>query len=216
VVYVYAIVEELDSPPEGMGLQGAPVRVVKSGRLVAIVSDCDGEDVVASEDALWLHETVVERLMGPSAVLPMRFGTVLADDAAVRRLLLDDAGELLAGLRRVRDAVEVAVCVTWELDGERHDPTGMAYLVNRLGRTRGAMQLAERMDEKLGELARASTRQVSTTPQLSLTCAYLVDRDRLGEFRERVDELGDTLDRARVACTGPWPPYSFAHAGHER
>jgi hypothetical protein len=212
VVYVYAIAEPRHAPPAGPGLEGEPVGVVVAGDLMAVVSECQGPEVVASEDALWIHETVVEQLMAEGTVLPLRFGTVLPDDAAVRSMLATDHDELLDGLQRVRDAVEVAVHVTWEPEQDASDPSGTAYLVDRLGRTRRAMEFAERMDTVLAELARASKRQVGTTPALVLTCAYLVDRARMEEFRERVQALGGELDHANIVCTGPWPPYSFAGA----
>jgi hypothetical protein len=214
MVYVYAIAEPLDAAPDGTGLEGAPVRVVNAGGLVAVVSDCADADVSKSDDALWLHESVVERLMSSATVLPMQAGTVLADDAAVQRMLSKHGDELLDGLQRVRNAAEVVVSVTWDTPVDGRDPTGAAILVKRLGQTRRAMALAERMDKTLGEMARASTRRVTTTPQLALMCAYLVDRDRLGEFRDRVGLLGDAIDGASVVYTGPWPPYSFA-AGSE-
>jgi hypothetical protein len=210
VVYAYAIAEPRHAAPTRTGLDGAPIRVVVAGDLMAIVSDCSGREVVASEDALWIHESVVEQLMGEGTVLPMRFGTVLPDDTEVRAMLVADRHELLDALDRVRDAVEVAVHVTWHSNGSGSSDVG--YLVDRLARTRRAMEFAERMDAALVGLARASRRQVTTTPALLLTCAYLVDRARLEGFRDRIESLGFALDGATVVCTGPWPPYSFAVA----
>jgi hypothetical protein len=214
VVYVYAIAQRGNVPPAQTGLGGAPIRVVAASDLVAVVSDCRGPDVVASGDALWIHETVVEELMLAGTVLPMRLGTVLPNDAAVRKMLTSDRDELLDGLERVRDAVEVAVHVTWPPGGEGASDT--AHLLDRLGRTRRAIDFAARMDVAIAELARASKRQVVTSaPELVLTCAYLVDRARLEEFRDCVERLGSELDGATILCTGPWPPYSFAAEQHE-
>jgi hypothetical protein len=125
-------------------------------------------------------------------------------------MLATDRDELLDALHLVRDAVEVAVHVTWQPDGADSSATG--YLLDRLARTRRAMTFAERMDNALTELARASKRRVTTTPALLLICAYLVDRGRLEEFRDRIESLGFELDGATIVCTGPWPPYSFAAA----
>jgi hypothetical protein len=98
--------------------------------------------------------------------------------------------------------------VTWQPDGTDSSATG--HLLDRLARTRRAMTFGERMDAALTEIARASKRRVTTTPALLLTSAYLVDRDRLEEFRDSIESLGFELDGATVTCTGPWPPYSFA------
>ena len=211
MLYVYAITEPIDAIPMRVGIEGAPVRVVAGAGLMAVVTDCKGPDIVAADDALWLHESVVEQLMSEAAVLPLRFGsTLVADDEAARQMLRDGRDEYVAALQRVRDAVEVSVRVTWPSGVDPDDPSGTAHLINRLERTRSAMALGEEMDAALSEMARASTRQFATSPAIALTSAYLVDRDRLDEFRERVDRLGGELERATVVCTGPWPPYSFA------
>ena len=60
-------------------------------------------------DALWVHERVVERIMTDRAVLPMRFGSRLPDDDALRELLAARRQEFLATLQRVRGRVEVSV-----------------------------------------------------------------------------------------------------------
>lgn len=209
MVYAYAIAEPRHAPPTGAGLEGSPIRTLVTGELMAVVSDCSA-DVVASGDARWVHESVVERLMRDGTVLPLRLGTVLPDDAAVREMLAADRDELLAALDLVRDAVEVAVHVTWQPDAADSSATG--YLLARLERTRRAMTFGEQMDAALTELARASKRRVTTTPALLLTSAYLVDHARLDEFRDRIESLGFELDGATIVCTGPWPPYSFAAA----
>jgi len=45
---------------------------------------------------------------------------------------------------------------------------------------------------------------------MALRTAYLVDRELVDDFAETAERVGDELDGVTVACTGPWPPYSFA------
>src|SRR6185295_16285931 len=58
---------------------------------------------------VWRHEQVVEAIMRGGAVLPVRFGTVLSDLAALDALLERNRDRLSAGLRRVRGCVELGV-----------------------------------------------------------------------------------------------------------
>lgn len=81
--------------------------------------------------------------------------------------------------------------------------------MGRLNRRRRARDLAERIDQPLAALARESRHQLLRTPNLPLSGAYLVERERLAAFRARVAELDEEIDQAEVICTGPWPPYSF-------
>lgn len=226
-VYLYAVTEEISPVPTdlGQGLQGQTVRAVASSGLMAVVSDHRDGSVRPSEADLWAHERVVEGLMADRAVLPMRFGSLLADDAVARALLSDRAAELRAALRHVAGAIELGVRVAWSVDPAQPEPepepkaagdaSGSAYLMGQLSRRQRARDLADRIDQPLAELARASRHQLLRTPNLPLSGAYLVDRERLEAFRARVAELDEQIGQAEVICTGPWPPYSFVKAPAE-
>jgi hypothetical protein len=225
VVYVYAVTEPEAVLPGTPGFGGAPLRMVGTDALGAVVCDLD-EAVDPSEAALWDHEAVVEELMAGGALLPMRFGSTMTDDAAVAALLREREPELGSGLSRVRGAVELGVRAMWEADeptgGElaaveaESEPRagsagpGMKYMMRRLGITRRFDALVEGIHEPLERLARASTRRVLTAPRTMLIAAYLVDEADVDEFRAAAEELDERTDAAAVLCTGPWPPYSFA------
>jgi hypothetical protein len=188
-----------------------------------MASDLDAV-VDPTEDALWRHESVVEELMRGGSALPMRFGSVLADDDAVRTTLHEREDELAAGLDHVRGAVELGVRVLWEPDSEEiavpgagppdaDAGAGTAYLLRRLGHTRRSQELADEVHQPLAEIARDSSRRLLATPRLLLSGAYLVDDEGVGAFGTRVEELDDRLEDLSILCTGPWPPYSFVPSG---
>lgn len=216
MVYAYAIAESVPEPPHAAGLDGAPLRVVAAEGLAAVVSDRGDEELTLTEDSLWAHERIVERLMQERPVLPMRFGSVLAGDDAVAAMLSARRDELTDGLRRVRGAVELGVRIAWDQQAiERDDAPaaggpGTAYLMSLSGSRRRARDLAERVDRCVAELSRASVKHLLKVPSLPVTAAYLVDRAYVPEFRNRIAGLGAELPEVELACTGPWPPYSFA------
>jgi hypothetical protein len=216
VVYAYAIAESLREPPGGTGLDGTPLRVVAADGLAAVVSDRDDAQLTVSEDSLWAHERIIERLMEEQAVLPMRFGSVLAGDDAVEAMLSERQAELSEGLRRVRGAVELGVRIAWDEDAvQRPEPDGAsgpgtAYLMALSRARRRAGELAERVDRSVAGLARARVQRRLASPSLPVSAAYLVDRANVEEFRARIAELGSELSGVDLVCTGPWPPYSFA------
>jgi hypothetical protein len=154
------------------------------GRLIAIVGELP-EELRPDERSLRHHDAVVEATMQHGPVLPMRFGSVVRD---VEAFLAAREDEFREGLERVRGCVELGVRVA-EPDDAPAPATGTEYLMRRA--------TAERVADELGAIARASARR-------RRGFAFLVERERVDEFRERSAELAGEL-----VVTGPWPPYSF-------
>ena len=215
MIYLYAIAEELTGLPDLRGLDGAPLGRRRVEGLDLVVSEHDGSEVAASEEAVLAHARVVEALVARSeALLPARFGRGFRDEATLREAIEGRAASLRDALAQVRGCVEVGVRV---LAAEPTSPpaaeSGRAYMEARLARTEESERLARELHEPLAALARATTRTVGATPRLLLSGAYLVEPGALDAFRRRVSELEAAHAELTFVTTGPWPPYSFAPGG---
>jgi hypothetical protein len=214
VLYVYAIVER--APLADLtGLQGATVQSVESEGLAAVATAHGALESPLSQDHLWTHEEVVESLMEQMPVLPMRAGTTVADDGVLRDLLRTRAPEFRRALDRVRGAVELGVrtAVPSREQDERGrgsaDDSGTAYLRAKLEDQAALEHSASVIHAALRRLARDHA-SLSAPPDRGQTkSAYLVDRDTIDRFLDRVESLGAEIPGASIVCTGPWPPYSF-------
>jgi hypothetical protein len=103
-VYVYGVVRA-----NGAGSYPAPVRAVAGGELAAVVRDVPASWRAASRADLEAHDRVLNELAART-VVPMRFGTVMDGDDAVREQLLGrHASELSALLARVEGRVQMSV-----------------------------------------------------------------------------------------------------------
>jgi hypothetical protein len=196
VIELYAITDD-PAPPN------PPLRAVNADGLTALCAPARQREMTA--EVLWEHEAVVESLMEERDLLPMRFGTLVEDDEAAIRALVERREELRKGLDRVRGAVELAVRAEASSPGDLA-PTGTSgaeYIRAKAHRTEAARLL----HEPLAFLARESVIQAG--PEL-LRAAYLVDREAVDGFVGLVRRLQETHDGLRILCTGPWPPYSFA------
>ncbi|MBI4770137.1 MAG: GvpL/GvpF family gas vesicle protein [Chloroflexi bacterium] len=259
-IYLYAITDCPQSTlPEMPGLEGAAICSLACRDIAAVFSllptpsqsppaqaglgaDSAGSprgragEAPPTEANLWRHEAVVEALMADRSVLPVRFGTVLAHEAALRVMLTTHYANFVASLDRVRGRVELGLRVLWEIaDSEwlmadssqrpsaiSHQPSAMSgrsYLLARLeehrqaqARRQWAEALVARLHTPLGRLAVENTRQVLLTSRLLLTAAYLVDRERVAAFRREVEALSAAYPALRFLCTGPWPAYNFVTA----
>lgn len=226
MLYLYAIIDRPGEPPAlGAGLGGQPLRCRGWGRVGAVVSEFAGPAPRAEADLLWRHEEVVEGLLRERAVLPVRFGTLLADEAALEELLRERHDRFVAGLARVAGRVELGLRVLWEppaapaAERPAGPESGRDYLLRRAAAERAAQARRQEAEAQAGELhaglarlAAASAQRVLPSERMLLSAAYLVDRAALGDFRAAVGELGDARPELRLLCTGPWPAYNFVDA----
>ncbi len=237
MIYLYAITDRPDLPlPVEPCLEGSPLFSLVHREIAAMVSFVTVANVKATETNLWQHEQVVETLMANRAVLPVRFGTVLRDESAVRTALATHYARFVAQLDRVRGRVEVGLRVLWRNEDDlkrMHDPgsstqlrniarqtgEGQAYMIGRLkqehqieAKRRQAEALADKLHFPLTQLARDSTRRVLITPELLLTAAYLLEGNQVSKFQEKVNSLSRAYPTLRFLCTGPWPAYAFVTA----
>jgi hypothetical protein len=198
VIELLAITDDATPPPP-------PLRAVHGAGLSALCGPAaTGGDPDAA--ALWRHEEVLEELMEGRDLLPVRFGTRLADDGEAAAILVARRDEFAAGLDRVRGAVELALRVRADAEPTAppmpEDAGGRAYLAAKVARTRSG----DALHAPLAALARESA--IRPGPEL-LRSAYLVDRAAVTGFVAAVRELQAAHPDLSLLCTGPWPPYSF-------
>jgi hypothetical protein len=214
-LFLYGVVEADAGAVVGTGIDDRALRAVAEGPLMAIVTDHDDPDPLATSKALDGYERTVQRLMDSRVILPAQFGRVFEDDEAVRAMLRRRRRDLLAKLDGVRGAVELGIHARWrdagDADRDTRSESGAAYLRARLETRQSARRLAGELDP-LTALAR-SIRRALPQRDLPVLDAYLVDRTRVSEFVALVAELGDCLDGVELVCTGPCPPYSFVDGG---
>lgn len=208
---LYAITDaELPSGETRLGVGGSGLTHIAAGGLVAITSEHE-QPPALDEDTLWVFEAVIESHMAAGAVLPVRFGTLLADVAAAELMLQRRAPELIEKLGRIRGAVELSVRGIWPPGSEAPPAgaTGTAYMRSRLEPERRARDLAGRIHARLDGHARDSRHHLLRRASIPVTAAFLVDRAREQDFLRELSDLDGQLDDAELVCTGPWPAYSF-------
>ncbi len=222
MIWVYGICERPELPaPRRRGLAQAPLDGVREGHLLAVVSRHSHPPGDPALDALWVHERVVEAIMAHRAVLPMRFGSKLADDDALRQVLAARQQEFLTTLARVRGRVEVSVRAMQplgaalpaaEFAAHRSPPiatSGREYLEAKLRNGRRSDREVAALHEPLASLAVEVSRQRARSREELLRASYLIETAVLARFRGTVERLQRTHPGVAILCTGPWPPYSF-------
>lgn len=169
------------------------------------------------------HHRTVQAVFERVPCLPARFGSVFAEEDALRTRLAEREVELAAQLARLGHRCELAITCAWR-DKGRVPPvaivpasSGRAYLERGLQRTRGERERERRAEEivahLIGELAIEPAfvrHRTCPRPAVAVSMSALVTRDEIDEINARLERLGARLPDVTIVVQGPWAPYTFA------
>jgi hypothetical protein len=241
--YLYCVAHSQPFQGNGTGFQatgidGRPVRLIRQGDLVAVVSDSLADQYDITRDNVSAHEGVIEAVMKQSDVLPVSFGTVASSDEDVRdRLLRQESDRLHQQLEQVKNQIELGVKVLWEQDPlfaqiiaedstiqELRDqivgttPEQTYDIRVQLGELVNAAIERKREQESTAILNALSPLAVDTrvndivTDMMILNASFLVDRNQTQAFESKVNELQrSSQGRLMFQFAGPLPPYNFVN-----
>jgi hypothetical protein len=221
--------------PLGEGVCGAAVQVLPVGGFHAIVSVAPEEPPAQTRRHMLAHTAVLERATAAVDLLPVRFGSVAPDEAALGRCLAAHAKELHAALGGIADSVELGLRASWKegvvfkeiLDADaglralrdklQARPALETYQARiELGRRVEAALIQRREAEcaallkDLTPLTRRDVALRSAEESAVLHRAFLVRRAEEARFDEAVAAL-EARHGARIAFryVGPVPPFNF-------
>jgi hypothetical protein len=215
-VYLYAL---LGGPPvetPGAGVCDEPLRLVDLGGPLALVGDVTAT-LPPSPTTLTAQDALLRRLApGVDAILPARFGTLLADDAALVQALAPRRSELTEALARVAGCEQMTLRVWGEQAASisETESAGSGPGARYLAARRRARQVPELdiLRVRLGALVRDERTERHDRPPLLATVQHLISRGESARYLAEVDAAGPQLSPWRVTVTGPWLPYAFGEA----
>lgn len=238
-LFVYGVLREQDAARVGIdltGLDGAPVRLVAGGPLAAAVTSVTLERPPGRRAELLAYQSVVDVLAEAGPVAPVRFGSVLPDDATVvEELLLPQQEQLVETLASLEGRRQYNLRATYVEDAVLADLVTTDPEIRALRDvTRGLPEDAGHGERaRLGELVFHAMQDRSTfdaevlvdavapltvdhlmrtgpSPTQVLDVALLVDDDRVDRLLTRLEELAEAVhERIRMRLLGPMAPYDF-------
>jgi hypothetical protein len=232
-LYVYAVTEAghpLDlAQLTGVGGGEPAVRAVREDMVCAVVSDAVGQLRAKRRDVM-AHQEVVSALWRQGPVLPMRFGVLAPDEAAVRTDLTAQAHVYLHRLKDLGRAAEFhlkavhqeepALREVLEADTPLAERSRQVTLLPRqdqiafgeavAGRLRMRQQQhAERVQAALVPLSQEQA-QGEPGGEVFFSCSYLVAPEHADAFRDAARTLSRQLGHGvELRLSDPLPPYSF-------
>lgn len=242
-LYVYAIIpaaEPRQFDVAGLWPADPQVRTICGDRLAAVVGAAppvDFHDLPREEAVRYLlaHQRVVEAVMRSAPALPVKFGTILPDEAAVASLLVRGEALLAPRLAELSQHVQIELIVSWSLEEilrevvaeeavtrlkaeVEAEPAGATNdLRIALGRlVKGSI---DRRRESCRSGILAALRPIAADmvenalmdDRMVANVALLLPERASEAFDRRLAQLDEEFDgRLNFRCVGPLPPSSFA------
>jgi len=224
--YVYCVVTLIDSPPDEplKGLGHKEVRLIRAGKLEALVSAFEGDNVPVTEENVVTHQSVIRSVLEFTTPLPFRFGT-LVTESQLSSYLESRQLALLKKLDTLQGCVEMSVKVIWPTpetttvrSDDRQDGSGTAFLTAKKEEILGEATLASRagdlsvwLNGHLHGLIREEQVNLRPREKLVLAAAHLVERGRLPAYKNGLGAARAERPDLHFLISGPWPPYSFVN-----
>jgi Gas vesicle synthesis protein GvpL/GvpF len=212
---------------EVTGVQGNQIFLYPASDLAVIVSEYSPSEKFTQQAGVE-HARVIADCFKTSTVLPFRFGTVFADDEALRRSIRSNQRQFLTNIERLRGKAEMHLKVVLD-DCCREQPrryvaealpptVGKAYLSNlrenatlqreRQTKARAVTVQMHRMFLPLAE--EVSCRRMDTGKML-LDIAHLIDSNGVERYQNKYSSASVLMKDCQMQLSGPWPPYHFVH-----
>lgn len=243
-VYVYGIVtDDVEPAPHARGIGDPPaeVSIVRRGEIAALISEIPLDRPLGTPDDLTAHARLLDGTAAVAPVLPLRFGGVVTDTAAVENELLapnhDEFRSALAELeghaqfvirgryvedtilREILDENADAARLRAEIRGKPADATRDARIA--LGETVNRAIEAKRAEDTrrvvgaLRELEPTVRERDPAHDDDAVHLAVLLELSRQEDLTALLTELGEEwAGRVRLDLLGPMASYDFVTA-HE-
>jgi hypothetical protein len=190
---------------------------VRCGEVLAVVGEVEAG--AATPAALAAHDAVVRRLAGRfDALLPVRFGERVRNEADLATLLGPRSHDLAEALERVRGCEQMTLRVFGDPDPvpdprePDHGGPGTRYLEARRREAERASSLPEiePLRKILQPLLQGERIERREQGRLLGSVYHLVRRESVPAYLAAVREAEGKLGDRRITVSGPWPPYAFA------
>lgn len=233
--YLYAFVPLDTPPPDVLGLHDAELTTIDQNDVRVLVSRLPPGrtgSIRPQRRFLAAHQRVVAAVLESQTPLPVAFGTV-AEETAIRRLVMTNHEPLIEQLAAVRDRVEM----TFKLSIDAETP--FEHLMDREPQLRAqreaimargtsrdeAIEMGRLLDRALQhcraeheanvtntiEQHGMATKPIDHTAETELiSLACLIHRASVEKFDGVVAEIARHYDdRFRIVFSGPWAPHHF-------
>jgi len=208
-VTVLAIVASRGAPQSLRSGDGRRLRVVRERAVAAVVTDRGGRSSPTASNLRRYDRLMRELAERFPAILPVRFGTRMAEDE-LRSVLVSRRRALAQGLAHVRKRAQMTVRVVQHHAASEHGPTTAPLTGRDYLRSRAAARRAVPGFEPVRNAVARWVRDERVEHRAGVSSVYhLIPRASAAAYRHAVQTSAASSGITAIV-TGPWPPYAFA------
>jgi hypothetical protein len=233
-LYLYGIIDSSDQIKELIyGLEGAGVYNIPFCDIGVVVSEICRPLQDITEDAVFKHEAVVEKLMADFTALPLRFQTIVDSRDNLYSMMRSYYKDFKENLGRLYNKLEFGIKVVWRAEKikeniiktlekdeqknlESDSSQGKKFMMRKFEKYKinkefqiKADKLIKAMDVFFSKFATEKKLGRLKTENLLLDAVYLIEKDNKGDFREAFEYVKSARPDLKYLFSGPWPPYNF-------
>jgi hypothetical protein len=238
--YVYGVVPaHTAADPTLLGIDGGSVERIIHGDIAAATTVVPLDRPAGRRAELLAHNAVVNALAEAGPVLPVQFGSIMADrDSVVDRLLAPEHDRLVQQLERLEGRRQFNLRASYVTDQvltevvQRHPeiadlrrrtrdlPEGSLHPeLIRLGElvSRAVEETREADAEAVLDIVRPLSLEHSARPGRGVddvvSVSMLVEDTRIADLEDHLEEFAEAVhERMRLRLVGPVAPYDFVEA----
>ena len=206
--YIYGIIASKEAPKEfGIkGIEGNPVYPLKYKLLTAVASEATMCEFKPTDENVEIHKNVELEILKQCSILPVAYGMVFKNKGIVLGTMKKVYPLLWKGLKRVENKVELGIKAI--IPREKKE---LEKLLNGKSLEEFRKECETGFIEILGEMAVSVKKDRLFSDKLVCNQSFLVEKDKVDAFTEKVGELRNKFKELKIQYTGPWPAYNFVN-----
>jgi len=206
--YVYGVILSKDTPKEFQikGMEGNPVYPLKYKTLTAMASKATMREFKPTDENVEIHKKVELAILKQCSVLPVAYGMVFKDRGIVLGTMKKVYPLLWKSLKRVENKVELGIKAIVPKEKKELEKLLNGKSVEEFGK-----ECEAEFIESFGDIATSVKKDKLFSERLICNQSFLVEKDRVDEFTEKVEELRKKFNALKIQYTGPWPAHNFVN-----
>ncbi len=216
------------------GISGSSLYEVSNGAISAVVSDIKKSEFVPDKSVAIDYAGVIDSLYLHSALLPMRFGSIMESSEAIVEMLERNSDEIRKNLDKVAGRYEFGLkifCdsaklkatlaatipeIAYHPDEGNKNSVYRDWVNRKLAEHRLEELLLAHVETVIKEITSYLDRLNSInkfkkmlTETTVVDAVFLIEKEKKGELIDSIKELQTHYPGLSFVLTGPWPSYSF-------